>query len=113
MAESFNELYQWELIYKQGPWRGPDDVEFATMTYVDWFNHRRLHGQITDDATRAVVKPGVPHGGDSACRSVSQHAHWRRDVSGLKEYVAWRTAKRCAAVSRVMKFGSEGDGRVA
>ena len=51
MAESFNGLYKWELIYRQGPWRGLDDVEFATMTYVDWFNHRRLHGEITDDAT--------------------------------------------------------------
>ena len=47
MAESFNGLYKWELIYRQGPWRGLDDVEFATMTYVDWFNHRRLHGTIT------------------------------------------------------------------
>ena len=26
-----------------------DDVEFETMTYVDWFNHRRLHGEITDN----------------------------------------------------------------
>jgi putative transposase len=51
MAESFNGLYKWELIYPQGPWRGIDDVEFATMTYVDWFNHRRLHGEITDDAS--------------------------------------------------------------
>jgi putative transposase len=51
MAESFNGLYKWELIYKQGPWRGLDDVEFATMTYVDWFNQRRLHGEITGDAT--------------------------------------------------------------
>ncbi len=51
LAESFNGLYKWELIYPQGPWRGLDDVEFATMTYVDWFNHRRLHGEITDDAT--------------------------------------------------------------
>ena len=51
MAESFNGLYKWELIYKQGPWRGLDDVEFVTMTYVDWFNHRRLHGEITDDAS--------------------------------------------------------------
>ena len=51
MAESFNGLYKWELIYKQRPWRGLDDVEFATMTYVDWFNHRRLHGEITDDAS--------------------------------------------------------------
>ena len=46
LAESFNGLYKWELIYR----RGLDDVEFATMTYVDWFNQRRLHGEITDDA---------------------------------------------------------------
>jgi len=25
-----------------GPWRGLDDVEFATLEWVDWFNHRRL-----------------------------------------------------------------------
>ncbi len=50
LAESFNGLYKWELIYRQGPWRGLDDVEFATMTYVEWFNHRRLHGTITRDA---------------------------------------------------------------
>ena len=47
MAESFNGLYKWELIYRQGPWAGIEDVEFATMTYVEWFNHRRLHGEIT------------------------------------------------------------------
>jgi putative transposase len=51
MAESFNGLYKWELIHRQGPWRGLDEVEFVTMTYVDWFNHHRLHGEITDDAT--------------------------------------------------------------
>ena len=48
LAESFNGLYMWELIYRQGPWTGLEDVEFATMTYVDWFNHQRLHGTITD-----------------------------------------------------------------
>jgi putative transposase len=47
LAESFNGLYKWELIYPQGPWRGLDDVEFATMTYIDWFNNQRLHGTIT------------------------------------------------------------------
>ena len=46
MAESFNGLYKWEFIYPKGPWRGLDDVEFATPTDVDWFNHRRLHGEI-------------------------------------------------------------------
>jgi putative transposase len=50
LAESFNGLYKWELIYRQGPWRGLDDVEYATMTYLDWFNHRRLHGTITPGA---------------------------------------------------------------
>ena len=49
MAESFNSLYKWELIYPQGPWRSVEDVEFATLGYIDWFNHRRLHGEITDD----------------------------------------------------------------
>jgi putative transposase len=51
MAEAFNSLYKWELIYPQGPWRGLDDVEFATLGYIDWFNHRRLHGEITVDNT--------------------------------------------------------------
>jgi putative transposase len=48
LVESFNGLYKWELIHRRGPWRGLDDVEFATMTYVDWFNHRRLHGEIAE-----------------------------------------------------------------
>ncbi|HZA86623.1 MAG TPA: IS3 family transposase, partial [Acidimicrobiales bacterium] len=46
LVESFNGLYKWELIYPQGPWAGLEDVEFATLTYVDWFNQRRLHGEI-------------------------------------------------------------------
>jgi hypothetical protein len=46
-VESVNGLYEWELIYPRGPWQGLSDVEFATLEYVDWFNHRRLHGQIT------------------------------------------------------------------
>lgn len=47
MIESFNGLYKWELIYKNGPWSGLEAVEWATLEYVDWFNHRRLHGEIT------------------------------------------------------------------
>ena len=51
MAEAFNSLYKWELIHRQGPWRGVEDVEFATLEYIDWYNHQRLHGEITDDNT--------------------------------------------------------------
>lgn len=46
MAESTIGLYKTELIRHRGPWRGLDDVEFATLEYVDWFNHRRLHGEL-------------------------------------------------------------------
>ena len=49
MAESINGLYKTELVRNKGPWRGLDDLELATLEWVDWFNHRRLfedHGRI-------------------------------------------------------------------
>ncbi len=46
LAESFNGLYKAELIRHAGPWQGLDDVEYATLEYVDWFNYRRLHGEL-------------------------------------------------------------------
>ena len=35
-------LYKTEVIRKRGPWKTMDDVEYATLEWVDWFNHRRL-----------------------------------------------------------------------
>lgn len=46
VAESTIGLYKTELTRRQGPWRTIDDVELATLEYVDWFNHRRVHGEI-------------------------------------------------------------------
>lgn len=46
LAESFHGLYKTELIRHAGPWHGLEDVEFATLEYVDWFNRRRLHGEL-------------------------------------------------------------------
>lgn len=46
IAESTIGLYKSELIRRRGPWRTLDELEFATFEYVDWFNHRRLHGEI-------------------------------------------------------------------
>jgi putative transposase len=48
LAESTIGLYKTELIGRHGPWRTLEEVELATLAYVDWFNHRRLHGQIGD-----------------------------------------------------------------
>jgi putative transposase len=46
LAESFNGLFKTELIWHQGPWGGLEDVEHATLEYIDWFNTRRLHGEL-------------------------------------------------------------------
>ncbi len=47
-AESLNGLYKTELIRRRGPWRGLEEVEFATMEWVDWYNHTRLHSWCGD-----------------------------------------------------------------
>lgn len=46
LAEAFNSLFKAELIYNHGPWTGAGDVEIAVAEYIDWFNHRRLHGEL-------------------------------------------------------------------
>ena len=48
LAESVNALYKAELIHRCGPWRTVDDVERATLEWVDWYNSRRLHGACGD-----------------------------------------------------------------
>lgn len=43
LAESVIGLYKTEVIHRRGPWRGLEEVEFATLTWVAWYNGRRLH----------------------------------------------------------------------
>jgi putative transposase len=43
LAESVIGLYKTELIKPGAPWRTPEQVEIATLNYVDWFNNRRLY----------------------------------------------------------------------
>jgi putative transposase len=43
LAETTIGLYKTELIRRRGPWRSIDDLELATLEWVDWYNHRRLH----------------------------------------------------------------------
>lgn len=42
MAESIIGLFKSEVIHRRGPWRNLDQVEYAVLDWVDWFNHRRL-----------------------------------------------------------------------
>jgi transposase InsO family protein len=41
LAETIIGLYKTEVIRHRGPWRTLDAVEYATLEWVDWFNHRR------------------------------------------------------------------------
>jgi putative transposase len=50
LMETINGLYKAECIrttvFHQGPYRTISDVEFATASWVDWYNHRRLHSTL-------------------------------------------------------------------
>ena len=48
LAETINGLYKAEVIHRRGPWKSFEAVEFATLEWVDWFNHRRLMRPIGD-----------------------------------------------------------------
>ena len=42
LAESIIGLFKAEIIRNRGPWKNLDEVEYATLEWIDWFNHRRL-----------------------------------------------------------------------
>jgi putative transposase len=46
LAETVNGLYKAELVYWEGPWKGADDLELATLGWIDWFNHVRIHSAL-------------------------------------------------------------------
>jgi putative transposase len=48
LAETVFGLYKAELIRRRGRWRNVEDVELATLAWVDWFNNQRLHGYLGD-----------------------------------------------------------------
>lgn len=46
LAETINGLFKAEVIHRRGPWRSFEAVEYATLEWVDWYNHRRLPAPI-------------------------------------------------------------------
>jgi putative transposase len=46
LAETIIGLFKTEIIRRRGPWRSLEDVEFATLEWVWWFNYHRLFGPI-------------------------------------------------------------------
>jgi transposase InsO family protein len=48
LAETIFGLFKTEVIWPNGPWRSLEEVEYATLEWVDWFNHQRLLESIGD-----------------------------------------------------------------
>jgi transposase InsO family protein len=48
LAETIFGLFKTEVIRRNGPWRNIEEVEFATLEWVDWFNNRRLLEPVGD-----------------------------------------------------------------
>ena len=42
LAETVIGLFKTEEIYRRGPWKGLEDVEFAPLEWVAWYNRHRL-----------------------------------------------------------------------
>jgi putative transposase len=63
LAEAVNGLYKAELISPRGPWRTADQVELATLEWVEWWNQRRLHralDHIPPRRTPSQLLPSAP-----------------------------------------------------
>lgn len=60
LAESTIGLFKTEVIKPGGPWQSLTDVEIAALTWVDWYNNRRLHGAC-DDLTPAEAEQAHYH----------------------------------------------------
>jgi putative transposase len=63
MAESVIGLYKTECVRHDGPFRGVDDLELATLSWVHWFNTDRLHSAL-----------------DYATPIEHEHAYYRQNV---------------------------------
>ena len=48
LAETMFGLFKSEVIWPRGPWKNLEEVEYATLEWVDWFNNRRLLEPIGD-----------------------------------------------------------------
>ncbi|KOG53703.1 transposase [Streptomyces virginiae] len=71
LMETINGLYKAECIrtkvFHDSPWRTVSDVEYATASWVEWYNNRRLHsslGMISPTEFEAAHYAGTEPGAD-------------------------------------------------
>jgi transposase InsO family protein len=74
LAEAIMGLYKTEVMRRRGPWCSLETVEFATLAWVDWFNHRRLLEPIGNIPPPRRRRPIMPS---------SRRSPWRRDSNQM------------------------------
>ena len=72
LAESVIGLFKTELIKPRGPWHTAEQVEIATLEYVDWFNYRRLYEACGDIPPAELEAAYYSHNNDLAEVSLSK-----------------------------------------
>ena len=72
MAESVIGLFKTEVIRREGPWRGLDDVEYATLDGVSWYNEHRLLEPIRIHSSSRVRAGVLSQRSNSSHRGRSQ-----------------------------------------
>lgn len=88
LAAAFDSPFKAELACDKGPWAGIDDLEIATAEHIDWFNHRRLHGEMgtippveyehnydAQNLSTETVESSVGASTESGTRHPEQHGH--------------------------------------
>jgi transposase InsO family protein len=60
LAETVNGLFKTELIKRRGPWRSVEQVELATLEWVDWWNQHRLHTALGGRSPAENPPTGAP-----------------------------------------------------
>ena len=84
MAESVIGLYKRECARHDGPFRTVDELELATLDWVDWFNHDRLHGELGrvppiefEEQHYRQINPQQQREPGEVCAGRSHRGSWR------------------------------------
>jgi hypothetical protein len=80
LAETINGLYKAEVIHRRRPWRSFEAVEFATLEWVDCFNHRRLLEPIGNIPPAEPEQRYYPDSGTMPCWTTSP---WLRNLNPI------------------------------